>query len=56
MLYDDSTRFVERAKTAGVDVTLQTWDDTLHVFQTLELPESKEAITRISEFVRKQFG
>lgn len=55
MLYDDSTRFVERAKAAGVDVTLQTWDDTLHVFQASGLPESKEAITKISEFVQKQF-
>lgn len=55
MLYDDSTRFVERAKAAGVDVTLQTWDDTLHVFQAFALPESKEAITKISEFIQKQF-
>lgn len=56
MLYDDSTRFVARAKAAGVDVTLQTWDDTLHVFQAYRLPESKEAMTKISEFVQKQFG
>jgi len=56
MLYDDSTRFVERAEAAGVDVTLQTWDETLHVFQAFGLPESKEAITKISEFVRKQLG
>lgn len=56
MLYDDSTRFVERARAAGIDVTLQTWDDTLHVFQAFRLPESKEAMTKISEFVQKQFG
>ncbi|MFX0062553.1 MAG: alpha/beta hydrolase [Candidatus Hermodarchaeota archaeon] len=54
MLFNDSTRLVEHAKAAGVDVILQTWEDTLHVFQAFELPESKEAIAKISEFVQKQ--
>lgn len=53
MLFDDSRRFFERAKEAGVDITMQTWDDTLHVFQnTPELPESKEAMEEIKEFVQ----
>ncbi len=56
MLFDDSTRFVERAKAAGVDITLQSWHDTLHVFHAYELPESKEAINKIGEFVKKQFN
>ena len=55
MLFNDSVRFAERAKAAGVDVTLQTWVDTLHVFHAFELPEATEAITKISEFVQKQF-
>ncbi|MBA7506711.1 Acetyl esterase [subsurface metagenome] len=55
MLYDDSRLFVERAKAAGVDATLEVWDDMMHVFQAFGLPESKEAITNISKFVKKLF-
>jgi len=56
MLYDHSTRFIERAKAAGVDATLQEWKDTIHVFQGFglhNLPEAKEAIIKISEFIQK---
>ncbi|MFX0124972.1 MAG: alpha/beta hydrolase [Candidatus Hodarchaeota archaeon] len=53
MLFNDSTRFVDRAKAAGVNVTLQTWDNTLHVFHDFNLPESKEAFSKIGKFVQK---
>ena len=53
MLYDDSRLFVERAKAAGVDATLEVWDNMMHVFQAFGLPESKEAITNVSKFVQK---
>jgi len=43
MLFDDSKRFYERAKNAGVDISMQTWDDTLHVFHNF-LPDSVETI------------
>ena len=59
MLYDHSTRLFERAKAAGVDVKIETWADTIHVFQSSglhDLPESKEAISKISEFIKKQFN
>ncbi|TKJ23007.1 MAG: alpha/beta hydrolase [Promethearchaeota archaeon Loki_b32] len=58
MLYDHSTRFAEKAKAAGVDVTLQEWKDTIHVFQGFglhDLPEAKEAIIKIAEFIKKLF-
>ncbi|MFX0022248.1 MAG: alpha/beta hydrolase [Candidatus Hermodarchaeota archaeon] len=58
MLYDHSTRFVERAKAAGVDATLQEWKDTIHVFQGFglyDLPEAKEAINMIGEFIQNLF-
>ncbi len=58
MLFSDSKRFFERAKAAGVDVVLETWDDMPHVFQFFgphTLPEAKEAITKIGEFVQKLF-
>jgi len=57
MLYSDAARFVEKAEAAGVNVKLETWDDTLHVFQSFglhALPEAKEAITSIGAFVREQ--
>jgi acetyl esterase/lipase len=53
MLFNDSTRFVEKAKAAGVNITLQTWDNTLHVFHDFDLPESIEAFIKIKEFVKK---
>ncbi|MCK4381228.1 MAG: alpha/beta hydrolase [Candidatus Lokiarchaeota archaeon] len=55
MLFDDSKRFYQRAKKAGVDITLQTWDDTLHVFQNTDLPETKEAMEKIKKFTEKLF-
>ncbi len=59
MLYSDSTRFVDKAKTAGVDVRLETWDDMPHVFHLFglnELPEAHEAIARIGEFAKNRFN
>lgn len=54
MLYDDSRRFHERGRGAGVDITLQTWDDTVHVFQNKpELPETEEAMDKIKDFIDK---
>jgi acetyl esterase/lipase len=55
MLYDDARLFVEKAKKAGVDAILQTWDDTLHEFQIYDLPESTEAFDKAREFAQKIF-
>jgi len=53
-LLDDSTRLAERAKAAGVQVTLEPWQDMIHVWHTFAgmLPEGQEAIDRIGAFVR----
>jgi len=51
MLFDDSKRFYERAKKAGVDILMQTWDDTIHVFHQSDLPESIEAMEKIKKFI-----
>ncbi|MCH7999594.1 MAG: alpha/beta hydrolase [Chloroflexi bacterium] len=58
VLLDDATRLAERAKEAGVDVTLEPWDDMIHVFQFFAsmLPEGQQAIDRIGEFVREHVG
>lgn len=54
-LLDDSTRLAERARAAGVQTTLEPWDDMIHVWQAFAalLPEGQEAIERIGEFVRQ---
>jgi monoterpene epsilon-lactone hydrolase len=55
-LLDDSTRLAERARKVGVDVTLEPWDDMIHVWQAFAalLPEGQQAIERIGEFIRQR--
>ncbi len=55
IILDDSTRFAEKAKSAGVDVTLDVWEDMIHVFQAFAFwaPEGKQAIEKIGEFIQK---
>jgi monoterpene epsilon-lactone hydrolase len=57
-LLDDSTRLADRAKSAGVDVTLEPWDDMIHVWQFMAsmLPEGQQAIDRIGDFIREHIG
>ncbi len=56
MLLDDARVFYEKAREAGTKVTLQTWDDTLHVFHQYQLPESEEAFSKIQNFVHRHAG
>lgn len=58
VLHDDSTRFAERAKEAGIDVTLEIFEDMIHVFHTFAplAPEGQEGIEKIAEFVLKKIG
>lgn len=55
VLLDDSTRLAECARAAGVNVTLEPWEDMVHVWQFFAamLPEAREAIDRIGEFIRE---
>jgi epsilon-lactone hydrolase len=55
-LLDDATRLAERARSAGVDVTLESWPDMIHVWQWFGsfLPEARQAIDRIGEFIRQR--
>lgn len=54
-LLSDSTRLAERAKKAGIDVTLEIWENMWHVFQSLAavLPEAEQAIDHAGRWVRK---
>jgi len=55
VLLDDSTRAAEKARAAGVDVTLEVFPDMPHVWHAFApfLPEATDAIERIGAFVRK---
>ena len=55
VLLDDSLRLAERAREAGVDVTLEEWDDMPHVWQAFAsfLPEAKQALEHCGLFVRE---
>ena len=54
-LLDDATRVAASAKAAGVDVNLEIWDEMVHVWHLFApmLPEGREAITRIGDFVKQ---
>jgi acetyl esterase/lipase len=52
ILLDDATRLSEKARSAGVDVTVEIWDEMFHVFHLIPfLPETKKAVGGIAEFV-----
>ena len=57
-LLSDATRLAERAEAAGVDVTMESWEDMFHVWHSFAtmLPEGQQAIDRIGEFVREKTG
>jgi len=56
VLLSDSTRLAERARAAGVDVTLDLAPGMWHVYQSFvrAVPESREALTRAAVFIRSR--
>ncbi|MCJ8331212.1 MAG: alpha/beta hydrolase [Lentisphaeria bacterium] len=56
VIRDDSVRVAAKAEADGVDVTLEVWPGQVHVFQIRELPESREAIKHIADFIRLCLG
>jgi monoterpene epsilon-lactone hydrolase len=57
VLLSDATRFVEKAKEAGIQATLEVWDGMQHVWQYTAsfLPEARRAIQNIAEFAESTF-
>jgi acetyl esterase/lipase len=55
-LLSDSTSFTEKAKAAGVDVTLEVWEGMQHEWQFAVgiFPEAQRAVERIGEFIQKR--
>ncbi|MFN0090594.1 MAG: alpha/beta hydrolase [Acidimicrobiales bacterium] len=58
VLLSDSERLAEKAKAAGVDVTLEVWPEMTHVWHALAglVPEADQAIVRIAEFLRPKLN
>jgi epsilon-lactone hydrolase len=56
VILDDSTRFAAKAEAAGVDVTLEVWDQMPHVWHAFAglLPEADQAIDRIGAWLQAQ--
>ncbi len=57
IIMDDGTRFAERARAAGVDVTLEVWDDMIHVWHSFPmLAEARAAVEKVGAFIRARTG
>lgn len=53
MLFDDSLRYVNKARAQGSSVTLQIWPEMAHVWQMFQhvLPEARYAIDEVAAFI-----
>ena len=56
VILDDSTRFAAKARAAGVDVTLEVWEQMPHVWHAFAglPPESGQAIERIGGWLQSR--
>ena len=56
VLLDDSTRLEAKMKAAGVDVTVEVWDEMIHVWHLFApiLDKGQEAIDRLGAYVKEK--
>ena len=56
-MFDDSDKFVERARAAGVEVEYEAWPEMWHVWHACapDVPEADEAIAKIGVFIKAHF-
>jgi len=54
MMFDDSARYVTKAKSQGGDATLQSWSHMCHVWHIFDelLPEADQAFDEITAFLK----
>jgi acetyl esterase/lipase len=54
ILLDDSKRLYDKAKSYGVNIQLDIWDEMWHVFQGWvgEVPEAEQSLVKIKEWIR----
>jgi acetyl esterase/lipase len=58
VLLDDSTRFADRARAAGVAVDCRVWKGVPHVWQNFApvMPEARAAVAEAAGFIRAHTG
>lgn len=56
VLLSDSTTFAERAREAGVDVTLEVWPEMIHVWHLFGAmaPEGRDATAKVGAYLRER--
>ena len=54
LLRDQCVYFVERAKQAGVQVEMETWEGQPHVWHGMPFPESAAAFGHLADYIRYQ--
>jgi len=54
MLYDDTRRYTNKARSQGSDVTMQSWAHVCHVWHAFDLmiPEARHALDEIGAFLK----
>lgn len=57
-LMDDAVRLHDKAEAAGVDSTLELWDDMIHIWPWFApfLPEGRQAMEQMGDFIKEQVG
>jgi epsilon-lactone hydrolase len=57
-LLDDARRLVDRARDAGVDVTLHEFADVVHMWLVIgpDIPESRQAFAEVGTFIRSHLA
>ena len=55
ILLSDATRLAERAREAGVDVSLDVWENMWHVWHLFagQMPEARRAMEQVGTFIDK---
>lgn len=56
ILLSDATRLYDLLKVHGVKAVIQLFEEMFHVFQLVDIPESKEALEKIKKFVDCHFA
>jgi acetyl esterase/lipase len=58
ILLDDAARLADKARAAGVDVTLEVWPGMFHVWQMVAVlvPEGQQALTGIGRFIDQVYA
>jgi acetyl esterase/lipase len=55
VIRDDAIAFADKARSAGVDVTLEVWDEMVHLWHNFSyLPDAQQALDHIARFVEER--